>query len=129
MDEDGFEAHYDVILSGTGLVQSILSAALSKSGKKVLHLDKNDFYGGDYHATHTLAQFLALCNTRKGGSADLLHSVHSEDQEREGKGDENAESIADFCAAFESRGDQPVYFCTISSLEHRLTCHKLVSYS
>jgi len=38
---------YDVIVCGTGLVESILSGCLSQSGKKVLHLDENGYYGGE----------------------------------------------------------------------------------
>ncbi|KAL8672711.1 MAG: hypothetical protein Q9168_002836 [Polycauliona sp. 1 TL-2023] len=37
---------WDVLISGTGLPQSLLALALSRSGKKVLHLDQDDFYGG-----------------------------------------------------------------------------------
>ena len=38
---------YDVIICGTGLVESILSGFLSQSKRKVLHMDKNGYYGGD----------------------------------------------------------------------------------
>lgn len=38
--ESEFEAYYDVVIEGTGLIQSIVSSALCKSGKKILHLDK-----------------------------------------------------------------------------------------
>ncbi|KAL8648076.1 MAG: hypothetical protein Q9210_005197 [Variospora velana] len=37
---------WDVLISGTGLPQSLLALALSRSGKKVLHIDQNDYYGG-----------------------------------------------------------------------------------
>ncbi|KAF2839876.1 rab geranylgeranyl transferase escort protein, partial [Patellaria atrata CBS 101060] len=37
---------WDVLISGTGIRQSLLALALSRSGKKVLHIDKNDYYGG-----------------------------------------------------------------------------------
>ncbi|KAI9768952.1 MAG: Rab proteins geranylgeranyltransferase component A [Geoglossum simile] len=40
------ETVWDVLISGTGLQQSLLALALSRSGKKVLHVDKNCFYGG-----------------------------------------------------------------------------------
>ncbi|KAH0543193.1 hypothetical protein FGG08_002454 [Glutinoglossum americanum] len=40
------ETTWDVLISGTGLQQSLLALALSRSGKKVLHVDKNGFYGG-----------------------------------------------------------------------------------
>jgi len=42
MDEE-----YDVIVCGTGLKECILSGLLSVSGKKVLHVDRNNYYGGD----------------------------------------------------------------------------------
>ncbi|KAK5295342.1 rab geranylgeranyl transferase escort protein-like protein [Cryomyces antarcticus] len=38
---------WDVLIAGTGIQQSLLSLALSRSGKKVLHIDSNDYYGGD----------------------------------------------------------------------------------
>ncbi|KAH8695047.1 putative rab geranylgeranyl transferase escort protein [Talaromyces proteolyticus] len=37
---------WDVTISGTGLAQSLLALALSRSGKKILHVDKNTYYGG-----------------------------------------------------------------------------------
>ncbi|KAJ0424279.1 GDP dissociation inhibitor [Aspergillus carlsbadensis] len=40
------ETQWDVIISGTGIPQSLLALALSRSGKKVLHVDKNSVYGG-----------------------------------------------------------------------------------
>ncbi|KAL1955598.1 hypothetical protein VTO42DRAFT_8401 [Malbranchea cinnamomea] len=40
------DSSWDVVISGTGLAQSLLALALSRSGKKVLHVDKNDYYGG-----------------------------------------------------------------------------------
>ncbi|KDQ14429.1 hypothetical protein BOTBODRAFT_32562 [Botryobasidium botryosum FD-172 SS1] len=42
MDEE-----YDVIVLGTGLTECMLSGLLSVEGKKVLHMDRNDYYGGD----------------------------------------------------------------------------------
>lgn len=42
MDEE-----YDAIVLGTGLKECILSGMLSVSGKKVLHIDRNKYYGGE----------------------------------------------------------------------------------
>jgi Rab GDP dissociation inhibitor len=42
MDEE-----YDAIVCGTGLKECILSGLLSVSGKKVLHVDRNNYYGGE----------------------------------------------------------------------------------
>ncbi|GMM31672.1 Gdi1 protein [Martiniozyma asiatica (nom. inval.)] len=42
MDEE-----YDVIVLGTGLTECILSGLLSIEGKKVLHIDRQPYYGGE----------------------------------------------------------------------------------
>lgn len=42
MDEE-----FDVIVCGTGLKECILGGLLSVSGKKVLHMDRNGYYGGE----------------------------------------------------------------------------------
>ena len=41
------DENYDVIVLGTGLTECILSGILSVEGKKVLHIDRQDFYGGE----------------------------------------------------------------------------------
>lgn len=43
MYERTFQLHY---VAFSGVSESILSAALSRIGKRVLHLDKKEFYGG-----------------------------------------------------------------------------------
>jgi Rab GDP dissociation inhibitor len=50
MDEE-----YDAIVLGTGLKECILSGMLSVSGKKVLHIDRNNYYGAD---TGEIFQFI-----------------------------------------------------------------------
>ena len=40
MDEE-----YDAIILGTGLKECVLSGLLSVSGKRVLHMDRNGYYG------------------------------------------------------------------------------------
>uniref|UniRef100_UPI0037E75088 rab GDP dissociation inhibitor beta n=1 Tax=Semicossyphus pulcher TaxID=241346 RepID=UPI0037E75088 len=42
MNED-----YDVIVLGTGLTECILSGIMSVKGKKVLHMDRNSYYGAE----------------------------------------------------------------------------------
>ncbi|GJN12221.1 hypothetical protein PR202_ga30479 [Eleusine coracana subsp. coracana] len=41
------DVKYDVIVLGTGLKECILSGLLSVDRLKVLHMDRNDYYGGD----------------------------------------------------------------------------------
>lgn len=37
---------WDVVICGTGLQQSLLALSLSRSGKNILHIDPNEYYGG-----------------------------------------------------------------------------------
>jgi Rab GDP dissociation inhibitor len=41
------DEQYDAIICGTGLKECILSGLLAQKGKKVLHLDRNSYYGAD----------------------------------------------------------------------------------
>lgn len=45
----------DVVIAGTGLIESILAAALAWQGSNVLHIDTNNYYG-DNTATLTIDQ-------------------------------------------------------------------------
>lgn len=47
MDED-LPTEFDLVVVGTGFVESIVAAAASRIGKTVLHIDPNDFYGGTW---------------------------------------------------------------------------------
>jgi len=52
MDEE-----YDCIILGTGLKECILSGVLSVEGKKVLHMDRNGYYGGDSASLNLIQLF------------------------------------------------------------------------
>lgn len=41
------DGEYDAIVMGTGLTECIISGLLSVNGKRVLHMDRNNFYGAD----------------------------------------------------------------------------------
>ncbi|KAK1766729.1 rab GTPase activator [Phialemonium atrogriseum] len=64
MDEIAKE--YDVIVLGTGLTECILSGVLSVKGKKVLHIDRNDHYGGEAASVNLEALFKKYGNYQKG---------------------------------------------------------------
>ncbi|KAF8898902.1 GDP dissociation inhibitor [Infundibulicybe gibba] len=65
MDEE-----YDVIVLGTGLTECILSGLLSVEGKKVLHMDRNDYYGGD-SASLNLTQLYRKFRPNESPPAEL----------------------------------------------------------
>ncbi|CAG5122964.1 unnamed protein product, partial [Candidula unifasciata] len=48
MASDDLPKEFDIIVVGTGLTEAIVAAAFSRIGLKVLHLDRNDYYGGAY---------------------------------------------------------------------------------
>ncbi|GAM18823.1 hypothetical protein SAMD00019534_019980 [Acytostelium subglobosum LB1] len=41
------DEHYDCIVLGTGFKECVLSGLLSVEGKRVLHMDRNSYYGGE----------------------------------------------------------------------------------
>ncbi|KAI1437193.1 rab GDP-dissociation inhibitor [Xylaria sp. CBS 124048] len=57
---------YDVIVLGTGLTECILSGVLSVKGKKVLHIDRNDHYGGESASVNIEALFKKYGNYTPG---------------------------------------------------------------
>ncbi|KAI1081740.1 rab GDP-dissociation inhibitor [Whalleya microplaca] len=57
---------YDVIVLGTGLTECVLSGVLSVKGKKVLHIDRNDHYGGDAASVNLETLFKKYGNFNKG---------------------------------------------------------------
>ncbi|KAI1457584.1 rab GDP-dissociation inhibitor [Annulohypoxylon moriforme] len=64
MDEIAKE--YDVIVLGTGLTECILSGVLSVKGRKVLHIDRNDHYGGEAASVNLETLFKKYGNFAKG---------------------------------------------------------------
>jgi len=50
------DTEYDVIIYGTGMTETYLSAALACAGKKVLHFEENQYYGGVF-GTFSFTQF------------------------------------------------------------------------
>jgi Rab GDP dissociation inhibitor len=56
---------YDVIVLGTGLKECILSGMMSVSGKKVLHMDRNKYYGGESTSLTPLEELFKHFNIDK----------------------------------------------------------------
>ncbi|KAJ6455359.1 FAD/NAD(P)-binding domain-containing protein [Mycena sanguinolenta] len=69
MDEGAF----DIIILGTGLTESIASAALSKAGFKVAHIDQNPYYGAG-EASLSFDEFIEWQNKPKPGISSFSRS-------------------------------------------------------
>lgn len=81
---------YDVIIVGTGITESILAGAVSRVGRRVLHVDANDYYGADF-ATFSLEQAAAwACDNRppSGGSGGSGGGAPVAGAEARGDGEE-----------------------------------------
>lgn len=64
---------YDAIVCGTGLTECVLSGLLSISGHKVLHVDRNPYYGGESASLNLQQLFL---NFGKGEPAAAFGKSH-----------------------------------------------------
>ncbi|GAA5853500.1 hypothetical protein JCM8547_002480 [Rhodosporidiobolus lusitaniae] len=60
--------HLNVLVAGTGLHESILAAALSKSGYSVLQLDPSPYYGSE-HASLSLSELFSFASSQPGASS------------------------------------------------------------
>ncbi|TFB02130.1 Rab proteins geranylgeranyltransferase component A [Trichoderma ghanense] len=63
------DTKWDVVISGTGLQQSLLALALSRSGKNILHVDPNEYYG-EAEAVLSLQEVDEWAARRKSGDGD-----------------------------------------------------------
>ncbi|XP_034290054.1 rab GDP dissociation inhibitor alpha [Pantherophis guttatus] len=59
---------YDVIVLGTGLTECILSGIMSVNGKKVLHMDRNPYYGGESSSITPLEELYKRFEITEGPS-------------------------------------------------------------
>lgn len=84
---------YDVVVCGTDLIQSILSSALSRAGKRVLHCDGNEWYGG-FDAVlsggSTLDSFIEGCEKFYGESTPETKGCEVDEN---GNGDKKHNSL------------------------------------
>lgn len=65
MDEE-----YDIIVLGTGLSECVLSGLASVQGKKVLHMDRNDYYGAESASLNPLDRLFSNLGTDQQKAKD-----------------------------------------------------------
>ncbi|KAG8513233.1 Rab proteins geranylgeranyltransferase component A 2 [Galemys pyrenaicus] len=81
---DCLPTEFDVVVIGTGLPESILAAACSRNGQRVLHIDSKSYYGGNW-ASFSFSGLLSWLDEYKqnsdlGGEStaawqDLIHET------------------------------------------------------
>uniref|UniRef100_A0A1I7UXD1 Rab proteins geranylgeranyltransferase component A n=1 Tax=Caenorhabditis tropicalis TaxID=1561998 RepID=A0A1I7UXD1_9PELO len=62
--EEKLPESVDVVVLGTGLPEAILASACSRAGMSVLHLDRNEYYGGDW-SSFTMSMVHEVAETKE----------------------------------------------------------------
>ena len=84
VSSDELPKKFDVIVYGTGLTESIIAAALSRNGVSVLHLDANQFYGGESASLmyREFMEFLEEIPATRSANVENVQSEYSTDTQR-----------------------------------------------
>lgn len=111
---DSLPTEFDVVIIGTGLPESILAAACSRSGQRVLHVDARSYYGGNW-ASFTFSGLLSWLKEweqdREAGDSspaawqNLVHGTEEAIALR--SKDDTIQHVEVFCYASEDTGDGP----------------------
>jgi len=80
---DSLPSKFDVIVVGTGMVESVVAAAAARQGHSVLHLDTAKYYGGDW-ASFTFE-----------GLGQWITEVQKDNSDDVGAGGEDSDWIVD----------------------------------
>ncbi|XP_045651814.1 rab proteins geranylgeranyltransferase component A 2 [Ursus americanus] len=109
---DSLPTEFDVVIIGTGLPESILAAACSRSGQRVLHLDSRSYYGGNWasFSFSGLLSWLKECQQdgdvveeSTGSWRDLIHDTEEAISLR--TKDESIQHTEVFCYASQDMDD------------------------
>lgn len=109
---DKLPTEFDVVIIGTGLPESILAAACSRSGQRVLHVDSRSYYGGNWASFSFtgLLSWLKDYQQNHDSKEDVTASWQGLIHETEEvialcKKDETIQHIEVFCYASQDVGD------------------------
>ncbi|KAM9110541.1 rab proteins geranylgeranyltransferase component A 2 [Megaptera novaeangliae] len=110
--DNSLPTEFDVVVIGTGLPESILAAACSRSGQRVLHLDSRSYYGGNWASfsfsglLSWLKEYQQNSDTGEESSAawqDMIHETEEGITLR--KKDETIQHTEVFCYASQDIDD------------------------
>ena len=71
------DKEYDYIILGTGLKECILSGLISFHGKKVLHMDRNPYYGGESTSMNPLEKLFEIFNDSNSTDPETFGDARS----------------------------------------------------
>ncbi|XP_069395473.1 rab proteins geranylgeranyltransferase component A 1 [Paralichthys olivaceus] len=93
MAAEDLPSEFDVVILGTGLVESVVAAACSRVGQRVLHVDRRSYYAANW-ASFTFNSLLTW-----------IQQHHEESQ---------SESVQDWSSLLEE-GEELIYLCNSDS--------------
>lgn len=109
---DKLPTEFDVVIIGTGLPESILAAACSRSGQRVLHVDSRSYYGGNWASfsftglLSRLKDYQQNHDSKEDVTASWQGLIHeTEEVIALCKKDETIQHIEVFCYASQDVGD------------------------
>ncbi|XP_034964383.2 rab proteins geranylgeranyltransferase component A 2-like [Zootoca vivipara] len=102
---DNLPSEFDVVVIGTGLPESIIAAACSRSGQRVLHVDSRQYYGGNW-ASFSFSRLLSWIKENQKTADPCEGNTPWEElilENEEGiplnKADQTIQHVEDFCYA------------------------------
>ncbi|XP_042335486.1 rab proteins geranylgeranyltransferase component A 1 isoform X2 [Sceloporus undulatus] len=102
---DNLPSEFDVVVIGTGLPESIIAAACSRSGQRVLHVDSRNYYGGNW-ASFSFSGLLSWIKENKERAEPCGENTAWKElilENEEGiplnKVDQTIRNVEDFCYA------------------------------
>lgn len=81
---DPLDELFDCVVVGTGLLESVVACSLARAGKKVLHLDSNEYYGHG-STSAALGEFFKKC------TREFVYPIATEEEEEEVEDDRHRE--------------------------------------
>ncbi|XP_038632050.1 rab proteins geranylgeranyltransferase component A 1 isoform X1 [Scyliorhinus canicula] len=99
---DALPEELDVVILGTGLQEAIIAAACSRIGQRVLHVDRKNYYGGNWasFSFSGLLSWIEECRGQTSGNADVSWKdkiLEGEDAIQLGQMDRSIENLETFC--------------------------------
>ncbi|XP_066501979.1 rab proteins geranylgeranyltransferase component A 1 [Hoplias malabaricus] len=87
MAADNLPSEFDVVILGTGLTESVIAAACSRVGQRVLHLDRRNYYAGNW-ASFTFNGLLSWIDEYKRQQEISNTDLEQEWRDKIGEGEE-----------------------------------------
>ncbi|XP_078067793.1 rab proteins geranylgeranyltransferase component A 1 [Mustelus asterias] len=101
---DALPEELDVVILGTGLQEAIIAAACSRIGQRVLHVDRRNYYGGNWasFSFSGLLSWIEECRGQTSGNAEVNWKdkiLEGEDAIQLDQVDKSIENLETFCYA------------------------------